>query len=290
MLNLGSKGAEVAQSATTHNYLTHDQLARVAKRLASCAPDSGCYQETLRAFYKLSLDQDIQAIADCASAAQACKVPSLSVQRTMSDLDRVKDLVANSSSEAGQFLQYLINSNIGFQEQLAVSTGSHSTNAMVEMLQAKWGFSDATATSIKENLTDTLKLGAGIGAVRFLSNKTGSSASQGGMPRAEEITLSRKNYPESASHIEDAIAAGQPAVITLDRPGAKPRRRDSLAGTAVVAGKDRDEYPPAMSEEGGKGASVRPISPSDNRGAGACIGAQCRKLPDGTKIFIRITE
>lgn len=39
--------------------------------------------------------------------------------------------------------------------------------------------------------------------------------------------------------------------------------------------------------EGGKGASVRPINPSDDRGAGACIGAQCRGLPDGTSVIIK---
>ena len=39
-------------------------------------------------------------------------------------------------------------------------------------------------------------------------------------------------------------------------------------------------------EEGGKGPSVRPIAPSDNRGAGACIRAQCRDLPDGSRIRI----
>jgi hypothetical protein len=35
-----------------------------------------------------------------------------------------------------------------------------------------------------------------------------------------------------------------------------------------LVSKDRDEYPPAMFNEGG-GASVRKINPSDNRGAGA---------------------
>jgi hypothetical protein len=79
---------------------------------------------------------------------------------------------------------------------------------------------------------------------------------------------------------------GQPDVLTIDRGGAKGRRADAMAGQKVVPGQDRDEYPPALTAEGGRGASVRPISPSDNRGAGACIGAQCRGLPDGTRIRI----
>ncbi|WP_423227658.1 NucA/NucB deoxyribonuclease domain-containing protein [Rodentibacter trehalosifermentans] len=51
---------------------------------------------------------------------------------------------------------------------------------------------------------------------------------------------------------------------------------------------DRDEYPPAMFREGGKGASVKHISPSDNRGAGRCIGNQCKNLSDGDKVKIII--
>lgn len=38
-----------------------------------------------------------------------------------------------------------------------------------------------------------------------------------------------------------------------------------------------------MFEEGGTGASVRPVSPSDNRGAGSSMGHQL----DGTKIRIK---
>lgn len=101
------------------------------------------------------------------------------------------------------------------------------------------------------------------------------------------IIINKSKYPESAKHIEDAQAAGQPAVLTIDRGGAAQRRRESLKDTPPVKGMDRDEYPPAMFKEGGTGASVRPITSSDNRGAGACIGAQCRNLPDGTSVTIK---
>ena len=74
--------------------------------------------------------------------------------------------------------------------------------------------------------------------------------------------------------------------MTIDREGARGRRAEAMKGNPVVPGKDRDEYPPAMTTEGGDGASVRPISSSDNKGAGACIGAQCRGLSDGTRIRI----
>ncbi|WP_165373848.1 NucA/NucB deoxyribonuclease domain-containing protein [Sorangium cellulosum] len=68
--------------------------------------------------------------------------------------------------------------------------------------------------------------------------------------------------------------------------GAAARRAEALSGYARVPGKQLDEYPPAMFREGGSGASVRPVSPADNMGAGACIGNQCRGIPDGTRIRI----
>ncbi|CAN7142861.1 NucA/NucB deoxyribonuclease domain-containing protein [Acidovorax sp. LjRoot38] len=107
-----------------------------------------------------------------------------------------------------------------------------------------------------------------------------------GADKPVDIVVPGDKYPESADHIRDAQNNGQPDVLTLDRGGAKDRRKDAMSGQPVVPGKDRDEYPPALTAEGGRGASVRPVSPSDNRGAGACIGAQCRGLPDGTRIRI----
>ena len=67
-------------------------------------------------------------------------------------------------------------------------------------------------------------------------------------------------------------------------------RRQSLKGIPTKKNLDRDEYPPAMFDEGGTGASVRYVSPSDNRGAGSCIGNQCTTLPDGTKVKIVVEE
>ncbi|MCB2357284.1 NucA/NucB deoxyribonuclease domain-containing protein [Clostridium estertheticum] len=114
----------------------------------------------------------------------------------------------------------------------------------------------------------------------------------GGAGKADivEVKISRSKYPESAKHIEDAIANGHPDVLTINRGGAKPNRRASLKGIDKVLGKDLDEYPPAMFEEGGKGASVRPINPSDNRGSGSSIGHKLRPYPNGTNIKYKITD
>ena len=105
-----------------------------------------------------------------------------------------------------------------------------------------------------------------------------------------EVTLSRNKYPESSQHIEEAIKEGQPDTLTIDRGGASSRRKASLKGVDPAPGLDRDEYPPAMSREGGTGASVKLINPSDNRGSGASISGQLRKYSDGTKFRIKITD
>ena len=118
------------------------------------------------------------------------------------------------------------------------------------------------------------------------------------LPAAEEekvveVTISRSKSPAAAQHIEDAQAAGKPAVVTLDRSGAQGASRAAARGTAATRGTptspgmDRDEYPPKCCAEGGQGASVRPVPSSDNRSAGGQLGNQTKNLPDGTKIKIK---
>ena len=104
--------------------------------------------------------------------------------------------------------------------------------------------------------------------------------------KVHDVVVPADKYPESAGHIRDAQNNGHSDVLTVDREGARRRRAEAMRGHAPVPNKDRDEYPPAVFGEGGRGASVRPINPSDNRGAGACIGAQCRTLPDGSRVRI----
>jgi hypothetical protein len=104
------------------------------------------------------------------------------------------------------------------------------------------------------------------------------------------VNLSKSKYPESAQHINDAIKNGQPEVLTINRVGAEANRQESLKNINKIPGSDLDEYPPAMFKEGGSGASILPISPSDNRGAGATIGNQLRIYPDGTIVKINIID
>ncbi|WP_458762567.1 two-partner secretion domain-containing protein [Cupriavidus basilensis] len=80
---------------------------------------------------------------------------------------------------------------------------------------------------------------------------------KGGAPR--EIGISRSSYPESAQHIADGIAAGQPSTLTIDRAGAAARRAEALKGVDVKPGFDRDEFPPAMFKEGGQALRYDPF-------------------------------
>ncbi|MMZ48480.1 Sporulation-specific extracellular nuclease precursor [compost metagenome] len=91
-------------------------------------------------------------------------------------------------------------------------------------------------------------------------------------------------YPETGAHIRDAIAAGHSAVCTIDRDGAEENRKESLKGYPTKKGYDRDEWPMAMCTEGGAGADIRYITPSDNRGAGSWVSHQLDKYADGSKV------
>lgn len=98
------------------------------------------------------------------------------------------------------------------------------------------------------------------------------------------LNFPSSRYPETADHIRDAIADGHSAICTIDRPGADARRADSLKGVPTKSGYDRDEWPMAMCLEGGTGADIRYVTPSDNRGAGSWVGNQLDDYPDGTRV------
>ncbi|WP_172627022.1 NucA/NucB deoxyribonuclease domain-containing protein [Bradyrhizobium ivorense] len=106
----------------------------------------------------------------------------------------------------------------------------------------------------------------------------------------KEITLSRLIHGEAATHAADAIKAGHPSVLTINRPGRNANRWLATGKLDKVAGKHLDEYPPAMFREGGFEASVRPIEPHDNKSAGAYVGNLCRGLPDGARIRISVGD
>ncbi|UKS31045.1 NucA/NucB deoxyribonuclease domain-containing protein [Paenibacillus sp. HWE-109] len=102
------------------------------------------------------------------------------------------------------------------------------------------------------------------------------------------ITFPSDRYPETAAHIRDAISNGKSSVCTIDRVHAEEHRKLSLKGVATKSGFDRDEWPMAMCSEGGKGADIRYVSPSDNRGAGSWFSNQLEKYPNGTRVAVQV--
>ncbi|WP_339194237.1 NucA/NucB deoxyribonuclease domain-containing protein [Paenibacillus sp. FSL P4-0176] len=99
-----------------------------------------------------------------------------------------------------------------------------------------------------------------------------------------QLLFPTDRYPETAKHIQDAVENGHPATCTIDRDGADENRKLSLRGIDTKKGYDRDEWPMAMCAEGGEGADIEYISPSDNRGAGSWVGNQLEEYPDGTVV------
>jgi len=107
--------------------------------------------------------------------------------------------------------------------------------------------------------------------------------------RSVYVVLSMAKYPETTDHILDAQAAGHAALLHIDRENEDLHRDQSLGGFPTRPGYDRDEYPPAMSREGGTGADVRYINPSDNRGAGATMGNALEDYCEDQPFRFRIT-
>lgn len=94
------------------------------------------------------------------------------------------------------------------------------------------------------------------------------------IPRHVIVNLDDDTHRHVIDHAFDARRAGHPRVLHILRPEAKANRRASLRGIPTKEGFDRAEYPPAMSDEGGKGASVRYIKSVENRSARRVLGRQ----------------
>ena len=106
------------------------------------------------------------------------------------------------------------------------------------------------------------------------------------------LTISKKDFSddnEAIEHMEDVMKA-KGDIYTYQPENANAQRKASLKGHDTVPGKDRDESPMAIFKEGGSGASVRPINPSDNRSVGSAVGAALRGQDSGTKVKIVITD
>lgn len=111
---------------------------------------------------------------------------------------------------------------------------------------------------------------AGFGAQGATPGELGCTRS------AKLVVVDLNNYKHRhiLDHVFDARRSGQPRVLHIRRYEAAANRRASLRGIPTKPGYDRDEYPPAMSDEGGKGADVRYVLSGENRSAGRLMGRQ----------------
>lgn len=138
----------------------------------------------------------------------------------------------------------------------------------------------------------TLLLAAALllGGCSFELTTTPASSGGTGSSYDVELIFPSDKYPETALHIYGAIEQGHSSICTIDREGADQNRKKSLAGLETKKGYDRDEWPMAMCEEGGEGASVAYINASDNRGAGSWVGNQLTKHEDGTRVLFVVEK
>lgn len=105
------------------------------------------------------------------------------------------------------------------------------------------------------------------------------------------VNLDDVKHAHLLAHEREAIERGRPRQLTLERDGAPVRRQQDLRGIPTRPGFDRDEYPPAFSEESGlhsdgTRADVAYVASSENRSGGATMGAALRGFCDGQRFIV----
>jgi hypothetical protein len=85
--------------------------------------------------------------------------------------------------------------------------------------------------------------------------------------------------------------APAPRTLTLERDNADRRRTQDLRGIPTRPGFDRDEWPPAVTEESGQHtdgtrASVAYVPSAENRSGGSVLGAALRGFCDGQRFIV----
>jgi hypothetical protein len=126
-------------------------------------------------------------------------------------------------------------------------------------------------------------------AARKDPSKT-TAGEPGCIRKSGAVLVSLTKYPHIGDHVRDAIRSGQPVILHVDRAHADEHRGRSTDDLPAKRGYDRDEYPPAMSREGGESAHVRYVKSSENRAAGASMGGQLRRYRNGQAFRLKVAK
>lgn len=106
------------------------------------------------------------------------------------------------------------------------------------------------------------------------------------IPRHVIVDLNDDRHHNVIDHAFDARRAGHPRVLHLRRQERWANRRAALRGVPTRKGYDRDQYPPAIADEGGKGAHVRYVPKRENRSAERLMGRQLEPYCNGQSFVL----
>ncbi|WP_272902575.1 filamentous hemagglutinin N-terminal domain-containing protein [Pseudomonas sp. ADAK18] len=205
------KGAWVAKNATQYNYLNHDQLKQAAKELRTCK-DASCREALLSRYKELSFAQDLEAAAACSASIASCAAYSREVANTMANLDDVYQTLGDGPT---QELESLRQSNLGFQEMLATFSAGHTSSAIAEAVQQKWGLSDEQTKVVADNLVLVAAGGvAAIAAKKALAKAFGGAKGPGAVPNLTERGTLTNVFPN-----DPAIAQRPIRTLVQDSSG-----------------------------------------------------------------------
>jgi len=151
------------------------------------------------------------------------------------------------------------------------------------------------AAKASESSTSRMQSSAKAGNSVAQSATAGSPRVYGPQTQAEsknnmwmpKVPISNTKSPEALQHLKETGQIGIPR--TIDRQGIPERRKTNMQGVETKKGMDRDESPPAVFKES-KDASVKHISSSDNRSAGAQLKNGIKGLPNGMQIILIETD
>lgn len=164
----------------------------------------------------------------------------------------------------------------------------YQSNTRGSELEVEWrGLCNQTIVLVEDSKRVMADYIRQLNRINYSGDSTGFSSGGHG-PEYYVVIVDSRKYPQTAEHIKMAQKIGFPEFVTLGRSDAAERRKASLADVKASPIYDRDEWPMAIFEEGGQGASILYINGRDNRGAGSSIGWQMRGFPDGSRVRVRV--